>query len=737
MKSHTIILTGLLMAGAANAQMVESSAKRIDAFMVEEPPVLDGILDDDAWAYATVVTDLHQVDPEEFAAPSEDSQILVVYTKDALYVAARFYDSEPDRIGALILRQGDWSWGEDSFTVMVDPLNQGRSGYLFDLTPNGVRNQALYENVTTENWNWRGIWHGEARLNDDGWVAEIEIPFKTLSFDPSNDVWGLNFGRYIGRKAEQIGWVSKNRTSNPSSFGEVAGMSGAEKGVGLDVVPSARLRQSRDFEAGTTADSIEPAIDVFYKLTPSLTASLTVNTDFSGTGVDERQINLTRFGLFFPERRVFFLQDTDIFEFGRIGGEDLSDPTTISRVERESGRPFFSRRIGLSGSGATIDIDYGGKLTGRTGGWDLGILGIRQEEFQALDASDLLVARLSRNILGESSVGVIFTSGDPDSDFDNTLAGIDFRYLNTQFANGGSIEGALWYQQTDTEGVDGNDSAFGVSLSMPNSEGFRAGIAYKELERNFYPALGFVSRVNVSDLTADVGYTWYPSRGPIRAAFSGVDYQRIETLDGQLQSQVTTIRALEFKNDYGDEVQLHYWLYDEYLDEPFKIWEDPFDTSKYIEIPVGSYSFDQYCINYSTGQHRKLYAEGYYCGGDFFDGTISAPGLDLTWRPSAHFGFALGYHLSDIEMPHGNFTTRLSSVRADIAFTNTWYWENLLQYDNVTYSLGMNSILRWMPRAGREVILVINREFADYTRDRTFTSVTGDITFKFSYTFRF
>ncbi len=731
MNNHTrILLICLLLCHATDAQEVNFGDKRIDAFMVEDPPVLDGKLDDDAWAFAAVVSDLHQVYPEEFAEPSEDSTILVVYTKDALYVAARFYDKDPDKIGAMILRQGDWSWGEDSFSVMVDPFNQGRNGYLFDLTPNGIRNQAVYENVSQENWNWRGIWHGEARIDDKGWIAEIEIPFKTLSFDPSNDVWGFNVSRYIGRKSEQLAWVSRNRSSDPSSFGKVTGMSGAEKGIGLDIVPSARVRQSKDFETGELTESFEPAIDIFYKLTPSLTASLTVNTDFSGAGVDPRQINLTRFGLFFPERRVFFLQDTDIFEFGRIGGSDLDDPTTISQVERESGRPFFSRRIGLSESGETVDIEYGAKLTGRAGGWDIGILGIRQAEFETLDASDLFVARLSKNVLSESSIGIILTNGDPDSNFDNSLAGIDLRYLNTQLASGNIIEGALWYQQSDTEGVEGDDSAFGVSLRMPNAEGFRAGFAYKELEENYYPALGFVNRVNVSDLTAEVGYTWYPSTGLMRSAFTGIDFQRIETLEGQLQSRLISVRALEFENDYGDIFQLHYQLFDEVLDEPFEISEG-------IIIPIGSYSFDQYCVNYRTGQHRKLYAEGYFCNGEFFDGTISAPGVDLTWRPSTHFAFVLGYHPSDIELPQGDFSTRLISVRADIAFTNTVYWENLLQYDNVSYTMGLNSILRWVPRAGREAVLVINREFADYSHDRTFTSVSGDITAKAAFTFRF
>jgi hypothetical protein len=725
-----ICLILLLLPGAICAQMVDAGGKRIDVFMVDEAPVLDGVLDDDAWAFATPITDLHQITPDEFADPSEKTTFLVVYTRDALYVAALFHDREPDKIGAQILMQGDWSWGEDTITVLIDPMGQKRSGYLFDLTPNGIRNQGVFENVTTVNWNWRGIWHGEARITDDGWVAELEIPFKTLSFDPKNDTWGLNVGRYIGRKGEQIGWTSNNRESNPSSFGVVGGMSGAQTGAGLDVVPSARLRQSKDFETGSNEDTFEPAIDVFYKVTPSLTASLTVNTDFSGTGVDARQINLTRFGLFFPEQRMFFLQDTDIFEFGRIGGGNEDDPTTISRVERESGRPFFSRRIGLSRSGETIDIDYGGKLTGRTGGWDIGVLGIRQDEFGMLDASDLFVARLSKNVLGESSIGAIFTKGDPVSNFDNSLAGVDFRYLNTGLASGNVIEAAAWYQQSDTEGVDGDDTAYGFSLYMPNSEGFRAGIAYKVIEENFYPALGFVNRVDVSDLASELGYTWYPTGGRIRSMYSGVDYQRIDTLEGDLQTQIITLRVLEMESASSDSIGLRYSLNDEVIDSPFEI-------SDGIVIPVGEYAFDDYCVTVGTGQHRKLYANAYYCGGEFFDGTIASPGIELIWRPNLHFALGLGHHVSDVQLPQGDFTTRLSSLRANIAFTNTWSWENFVQYDNVSYTLGLNSILRWMPLAGREVLLVVNREFADYTQDRTFTSATGDVTFKFGYTFRF
>lgn len=732
----------LIMAAPAIAQMVDANGKTIHVFQVDEAPVLDGVLDDDAWAFATIVEDLHEVNPEEFGEPSEKSRIYVVITKDALYVAGKFWDSEPDKVGAQVLRQGDFSFGEDSFTVIVDPFNNGRSGYAFDLTANSVRNQAVYTNVVYENWEWRGIWHGKSRLDDEGWVAEIEIPFKTLSFDPNNETWGLNFARYIGRKSEQIGWVSANRKQNPANSGKMVGLSGADQGVGLDVVPGARTGQKKNYLTGETRSETEPTLDLFYKLTPGLTGSLTFNTDFSGTGADARQINLTRFGLFFPEQRSFFLQDADIFEFGLITGGDYSSGSTLQRVELESGRPFFSRRIGLSENGEPVDIVAGGKLTGRVGGVDIGMLGIRQSAYltgdiddpsvgvREVDAADLFVVRLAANVLTESSVGMILTHGDPTSNLDNSVAGVDFRYLNTRMGNGGTVEGSMWYQQSDTEGIEGSDAAFGVTLRAPNAIGYRALIGFKEIQENFNPALGFVNRHGVRDTALEFGYTWYPQASAFRSIYSGVDFQHIETTEGELQSQILTLRPFEFGNDYGDYFSLHYNIVEEQL-------VDEFEISDGVIIPAGNYQFNDYCLNFSTGEYRRVAGEAYYCGGEFFDGTEDAAGGAVIWRPSPHFKFTGRYDYFHAVLPYGSFITRLASVRADIAFTNTWYWENLLQYDNVSYSMGLNSILRWVPLAGREVILVVNREFVDFTRDRTFTTVSGDITFKFTYTFRF
>ena len=727
--AFVLLSTGLLVQ-SVHAQLADSDSRIIEVSRVDKAPVLDGVLDDDAWVGAVSIEDLHEVKPNEYGPPSEKSIIYIVYTDEALYVAAIFRDSEADKISAQILRQGDFSFGEDSITVMLDPFNKGRSGYAFDLTPNAVRTQALYTNVIEENWNWNGIWHGETVIDDQGWTAEIEIPFKTLSFDPQSETWGLNIARYIGRKAEHLGWVSANRTQNPAVSGKMKGIKGAQQGFGLDVIPGIRIKQSKNFEDHTSDTEIVPAIDVFYKLTPALTAAVTINTDFSGTGADPRQINLTRFGLFFPERRGFFLQDSDIFEFGKIGGRDYRAKTTLSRVEQESGRPFFSRRLGLGAEGETIDINFGAKMTGRAGRWDIGMLAIQQDEFDDLDKSELFVARFAANVLAESSVGMILTHGDPNSALDNTVAGVDFRYLNTQLSDGGTLEGSMWYQQSETEGVKGDAAAYGFTLKKPSAEGLRYALGLKEIQENFFPALGFVNRTGIRDLTTEAGYTWYPESELFRTIYTGMDYERIETIGGDLQSQVITLRPLEISNPSRDQAVFHYSLVDEVLTEPFEI-------SDGIVIPIGDYSFEQYCINAASAEFRKVSAEAYYCGGDFYHGSQDAAGAALLWRPSAHFKFSVSYDYYDIALPEGAFTTRLIGARADIAFNSAWYWENFVQYDNVSDSLGFNSILGWIPRAGRELILVVNREYMDYLEDRHFTAVSGDITFKTSYTFRF
>jgi len=703
----------------------------MQAVLTADEPILDGRLDERLWQQAIEITDFHEVSPNEYDEPSEDTRFYVVYGKDALYVGARFTDRDPDGIVAKVMRQGDFSEGEDGLKIILDPFNNGRSGYVFQLTPNGIRGDGLFRNVTDINWDWEAIWDAATTVHETGWTAEIAIPFKTLSFNPANDTWGINFTRTIGRRKEDIGWVSYNRSQNPANSGTITGLAGIEQGLGLDIVMGARVSQSNnfnDFAPDVSETMFEPSLDLFYKPTPSLTAALTINTDFSGTSVDARQINLTRFSVFFPEKRKFFLQDNDIFEFGRIGGPRESG--AVTQATKESGRPFFSRRIGLSATGETIDIDTGLKLTGRIGRWDYGMLNIQQSEFGAQDSANLFVGRISANVLDESSLGAILTNGNPSASEDNTLVGIDFRYLNTRLSNGKTIAGSVWYQQSDTEGVSGKDSAYGLNFSAPNTEGWSGEVNYRKLEENFNPALGFVSRTDVASWFAKTSYIWRPKNSAFRSISSVAKIQRVDKLNGDFDTQIFSADFITLENHSGDTGTLFTTLYREQLTEPFEI-------SDGVIIPPGQYKWDRFCARGGTGQHRLVRVTGYTCGGEFYDGDRGTVSANVTWRPSKHFKLEAGYRIDDITLPYGDFKTNLATLRADVAFTSTWYWENFVQYDDVSDNLGINSIMRWVPVAGREFVLVVNRDFIDIDEARSFKSQSTDLAAKVSYTFRF
>ena len=721
------ICSNCIAAGPGEASLRSKSFRIVRA---ETPPILDGRLDDEVWERAAVVDDFHEVNPNEYGEPSVPTRVLVLYDDHALYVAARLYDADPDAILDNVLIQGTEIFSDDSFSVVLDPFNQGRSGYVLALNPNGIRHEALYANTNTMNWDWNGIWHGKGRIDAEGWMAEMAIPFKTLSFDPSNETWGINFARVVPRRKEWYGWVSYNRSQDPSSSGLVTGLKNLSQGKGLDFVPSLALREKRDFAANTDSFETEPSVDLFYRLTPALTASLTANPDFSGTDVDERQVNLTRFGLFFPEQRDFFLQDADIFEFARLGSLTFSDPTSFPSVDRENGRPFFSRRVGLSVTGEPVDLNVGGKLTGRIGRFDVGLLDIQQDSFGVVDQSNLFVGRAAANVLAESSLGVIVTNGDPRSNLDNSLVGIDFRYFNTRLPGNRTLEGAAWYQQSDTQGVDADDQAFGLSLKLPSGTGLRASVDYRELQRNFNPALGFVNRTGVEQLMGDLGFTRRPNKRLLRTVYSGIELLQFKDLQGNLQTRNLTVKPFELESSGGDKLKSVYTAHKEVLSQLFEI-------SPGVVIPVGTYTFDDYGLELVTGSQRVFSGSLTLHGGNFFDGERTQYGAKVVWRPSKHFRLGLKYNFNDIELPQGSFITRLMEMSIDFGFTATWAWENFIQYDNVSDSVGFNSIVRWIPVAGREIVLVLNRSFEDFDEDGRFHTLDSELALKLSYTFRF
>ena len=717
MPSRFFVTATLCVASAvAGAQDAGLARKSVEAVRAEVAPVLDGVLDDSAWEMAAIVEDLHIVVSDEFATPGERSRIYVAFDDDNLYFAARFYDSRPETIVAKVLTKRDVSFGEDGFSVTLDPYDQARTGYMFDVNPNGMRSEAIYTDKDRQNWDWEGIWDAAARIDGEGWTAEVAIPLKTLSFDPARDGWGVNFTRWHGVDSEQFGWMSYNRSQDLSRTGLVTGLAGLQQGHGLDVVPGLRTGATRNHETDEEEDFLEPSLDVFWKITPSLTAAVTLNPDFSGTTADTRQINLTRFDLFFPEQRAFFLQDSDIFQFAGL--------------EEQSGIPFFSRRIGLDDAGEALTLDAGLKLAGRAGPLSVGVLGVRQDAATGPDSVDLFVGRVAVNVLAESSIGAIVTSGNPDPNVDNSLVGVDFRYLNTRIGDDRTIEATAWYQQTDTEGLEGDDSGYGFSFAMPNSEGWSGEIVHKVLGENYFPALGFAARTDFEATFGGFGYTWRPENSWIRKVETEVGAEFIEPINGSDRSHEIAVKLFELENQGADHVELEHLFVEEEFAESFEISEG-------VVIPAGTYSFDHACLTLYTGEQRVLATESTVCEGGFYDGSILVFETKTTWRPSKHLKVIFGGEYNDIDLPQGDFITRLATLNLDVAFSTAWSWENFIQYDNVSDTVGLNSILRWIPQAGQETVLAVNTQQEDFDRDGRFRSYTSDMTLKLSYTFRF
>lgn len=714
-------------------RVVTNAPKQVRAVRVDTPPVIDGRLDEAVWQLAEVITDFHQTRPGNGTPPSERTEVYVLYDDNALYIGARMYDSEPELIAAPVIRHGQGMPSDDRLVVILDPFNSRRAGYRFETNLNAARHDSLYTSVTSFSLDWNTIWDVAASVDGNSWVAEIEIPFKSIPFDPAIETWGFNFGRAIRRRGEEMAWVSHNRTYNPSISGQLTGISGISKGVGLDIVPSLAVNRQKRFNPATGRTDWTPSLDAFYRLTPSLNAALTINTDFSATEVDNRQVNLTRFNLFFPEKRDFFLNDSDLFQFGNIGGmAGGNNATTLG--SRENARPFFSRRLGLSQTGAPVDINYGGRISGRVGRWNIGTLAIRQDEFGAVDASDLFVTRISANVLSDSAVGFIYTNGDPGSDRDNSVLGVDFRYLTTALANGRTFEADAWYQVSDTPGLDGDDVAYGFGLRMPNNTGWRGRAAFKEVQRHFNPAMGYVNRTNVRDFTGDLGYTHFFGGDILQTVFAGLDAQRIELIDGGLQSEALVYRLLELQTNTRDSVNLAYTRNQEVVQRPFTIYSSP---DRQVAIQPGRYAFNDQQISLSSGGQRRVSGRLNYLRGDFYNGDRTNIGGGITWNQSRHLVLGLNYDWNNISLPQGGFITRLSSVSKQVAFSSTLYWISLIQYDNVSEELGINTRLQWIPRAGQEGFIVLNYNLEDKDKDNSFDSVYSDLSLKFRYTFRF
>ena len=714
---------------AAIAQTPEIERREMTALRLidGERVVLDGRLDEAFWSRAMPATDFIQVDPDNGRPATEETEVRIVYTRNALYMGVRAFDSEPERWLGFQRRRDEFLSSDDRFMWTIDTFLDGRSGYFFEMNPSGLMADAVF-GVNGQNRQWDGIWNARHRHDEQGWTLEIEIPFRTLNFDPDNDTWGFNFQRTVRRKNEDslwMGWARNQGLRRMTNAGRVTGIRNVTQGNGLDVKPYGVVTAQSSPGRGDTGTTTEASagVDLFYNPTPGVRATLTVNTDFAQTEVDERQVNLTRFSLFFPEKRDFFLDGATFFDFGSPTNDSL-------RVN-----PFFSRRIGLGADGEPQTIDFGAKVTGQMGEQDVGILQVRTGTEGTLAGEDFTALRVKRRWLSQSYVGAMYTRRSERTAGADALhtVGVDGRLATSSFLGSQNLSATGWWlRATRPEGGEtGGNNAFGVTIDYPNDR-WNAAFDAREVQDDFTPAVGFVTRNGYRRYKPLVTFGPRPAGHRYIRQFSwggGVDVQT--DLDNRLILRETDILLLGMDFHSQENFYVNAFSTRERLDGPFRI-------ARRFTLPMGAeYDFTRYAIAWQTANRRIVAISGRYAFGDFYSGTRDELSLDVTLRARPGYILYLTTQLNQIDLPEGSVTTRLFRLVGETQFTPFMALVNNVQYDSVSRVLGWQSRFRWIVTPGNDVYVVYTHNWEDDPVLNRFDTLERRLASKVLYTHRF
>jgi hypothetical protein len=501
---------------AAAARAIDYGTAHLDrvlqAVRATGPIALDGALDEPAWRAAPLANNFLQNDPREGEPATFDTDVRVLYDDDALYFGVFARDDEPGRIIVNDLKKDFSTDGSDGFRIILDTFHDERNGYQFAINPAGAKWDAQMSNEGRENnANWDGIWDVATRVTETGWQAEIRIPFRTLKFDNRDtQTWGVNFERKLRRLNEDSYWSPLPRIydiQRVSLAGSVEQLRGLRPGKNLRIKPFAA--SSSNTTGGDTVGDFDAGFDVKYGVTSGLVWDFTVNTDFSQVEADEQQINLSRFNLFFPEKRDFFLDNSGIFQFGGGGiGGGGGGPTAGRQNSSQELRLFFSRRIGLSDNGEAIPVLAGTRLSGRQGAYSMGVLSIQQREQGAVPSTNFTVLRLRRDILANSDIGAVLLNKEEFGPHFNRVAGVDanFRFGSFLTVNGYA---ARTFSPGSVISGTGNELVSRGNVNYQDRT-WQAQATFTAVGDRFNDELGFVARQGVNNTEAQASRRFRP-----------------------------------------------------------------------------------------------------------------------------------------------------------------------------------------------------------------------------------
>jgi hypothetical protein len=640
---------------------------------------VDGRLDESAWKLAVPATDFTQRFPTSGAPATQRTEVRFLYDDENIYVGAYLFDSDPAGIVSNDLEEDFNFRSSDLITIAMDSLHDRRSGFMFSTNPAGAKYDAQMTNNALS-VDWDGVWDVKTTINGEGWIAEFVIPFRTMRFSQATtQVWGLNMNRKVLRLNEDADWSPlpvRYNISRVSEYGTLVGLEGIHQGRNLKVTPyvTAGVTQVRPagnpFGDFASDENFDGGADLKYSLTPSLTLDGTYRTDFAQVEVDQQQVNLTRFSLFFPEKRDFFLENAGTFSFG-VGNNLV---------------PFFSRRIGLSSAGSPIPIIGGARVTGKAGRYDMGFLTMKTErvgqpgEPGHTPSNNYAVGRIKRNIRTSSWVGALVTHRNSTVSGDyNRVFGLDARLL--LLANRLGIDTNIL--KSKTAGKSGQNLARQFEVAWRDNE-LVAVAAYNAIQPQFNPEVGFVRRGNNTQYTGEI--TWNPrleSSDLIRNLVFGTQTAYNENATTKKIETRTSGVDLGVRFENNATIDFNATEIFDRLTTAFKIRSD-------ISIPAGDYSYLGYTLGATSNPGRTFSGGGGVDWGEFWNGDRTSLRGNFSWKPSPHFKVDANYSRNDVTLPNGQFTTDLVGTRFLYAFNPRTFLNAFIQYNADTRQVSSN-----------------------------------------------
>ncbi|MFC1650326.1 DUF5916 domain-containing protein [Candidatus Latescibacterota bacterium] len=705
------VVTGTATTGTVSPENISyEQVKRLSAVAIQSPVTFDGYLNEPFWKDAAAASGFTQQEPVEGVTSSEKTEVRIIFDEENLYIGVICFDKEPSKIVANELSVDVELAGDDNFSVVIDTFNDNRGGFYFSTNPNGARLDGKITGTRSTgrkrpgdtrrrsdiNLDWNGIWDVTANITAQGWTAEIVIPFKTLRFSYDQiQEWGINFERDISRKNEKSLWTSWRRNDGLMQLtrsGILDNLKDIKRGSKLESIPYTFAGVEKN--EGKTDNNLKAGIDIKYPLTSELTLDFTTYTDFAQIEADQTIINLTRFDIRYPEKRDFFLEGAEIFNFSSIYTS-----------------PFNSREIGITPDIGQVPIIAGSKVTGKAGDYSLGLLVMQTDSKDFYPSTNYSVVRVKKDIFEKSFFGIIATNlYDADKHSDQSF-GVDFSYKTDTFLKNKNFEISADIAENKS-GADSGTHAARFMIRYPNDL-LDLFLYYKNVGDNYDPEMGFIQRNGIQQYTTRSAISPRPDIPFIKQLrFVPMNLEVYNDMSGRLESRKIETSPLGFTTKSEDIFSFSLLNSYEYLAEEFNIFKD-------INIPVGDYDWWNYATTYQTNPNRRVSMTVLYQWGDFYNGTKNTAETLMNVKLNKYFSFTSDIAYNDLVINEKRFDTRAYNIRLNSNVSTRLNARTYIQWNNEDKLANLNFRIHFIPKIGSDIYFVYNHLLDGYRDYRT------------------